>query len=215
MLQNGGRLMRELVAQCADEGAGVHGGLKAFTADVAYYDEHGIVFERRDLEKVASNTVGGQVGAFEHEVAIGWQLRGNEQGLNAARGFDFCGGALLVLTDVNEAVQDDGDDATEEDEVGDSAGVVLDRSEVIAMRHEVWREPVAAGNEVEQDVDGVGGGCQEEREQHDASFRTSTAPCAPEHDDNDGAEEELRDEREISERLLKMEHGSDGQQKYS
>ena len=118
-------------------------------------------------------------------------MRGDEQGLDAAGGFDFCGGALLLLTDVNEAVEDDGDQAAEKDEVGDGAGAEFDGANMILVRGEDRRgiRRTATGGKVEQDIDGVGRRGQKEWNQHDAGFEASAAPCTPEHDDDQTAEE--------------------------
>ena len=138
VLEDRGRVVRKLVAQRADQGAGIHGRLQAFAADVADDDEQGVVFERQHLEEVAAHAVDGQIGAFEHEVLIRRKLRGNEQRLHAARGRDLGGGALLVLADADEAVENDGDEAAEEDGVGDGAGAELDGTEMEAVRSELF-----------------------------------------------------------------------------
>ena len=68
--QNSGWIVGGLVAQSANEGAGVHSGLEAFAADVSYDDEHGLVFQWQCLEEVSTNAIGWQVGALEDEVFI-------------------------------------------------------------------------------------------------------------------------------------------------
>ena len=152
MVENSTGVVGELVAQGSDEGAGIHSSLQALAADVAHHDEERLVFERQDLEEVSADTVDGQVGALKHEVAGGRQLRRNQQGLDAACGGDFGVGALLLLTDMDESVENHSDEAGEKDRIGDCAGAKLDWSEMKAVVSELLGEPMDAGRVVEDRV---------------------------------------------------------------
>ena len=91
MRKHCGRIMRELVAQSADQAAGVHGGLQAFAADVTDDDQHGFIFERKSLEEIPAYTVDRQIGAVQGEDLVRRQLRRDEHSLDAASGLDLSG----------------------------------------------------------------------------------------------------------------------------
>src|SRR6185369_116742 len=103
--------------------------------------------QREHLKEISTDAIDGEVRTFQHEVAVRWELRGNEHRLHAARGFDFGSGALLFLADVYKAVKDNGDKTSEKDRVVDSAGAELDWPEMRMSRSEPLRDPVFASGE--------------------------------------------------------------------
>ena len=86
VVEDSGGVVGKLIAQRAHQGAGIHGSLQALAAHVAHHDQQRVVFERQDLEEVSADAVDGQIGALKHEVAVGGQVGGDKQGLDAARG---------------------------------------------------------------------------------------------------------------------------------
>ena len=123
MVEDRRGIVRDFIAQSAHKGAGIHRCLQTFTAaHIADDDEEGIVFEREHLKEISTDAVGGQVSALKHEVMVRRQLRGDEHGLHAARGFNLRGGALLFLADVDKPVEDYGNETGEKDRIVDGAG---------------------------------------------------------------------------------------------
>ena len=107
MIEYGAGVVRELVAQRADQGARVHGRLQALATHISNDNEQRVVLQRQDLEEVATDAVDWQIGALEHEVLVGRKLRGNEQRLYAACGCNLRGGALFDFTDANKPEEND------------------------------------------------------------------------------------------------------------
>ena len=215
VIEHCARIVRQLVAQGAHQGARIHGRLQALAADVADHNEERIVLQRQDLKEVAADAVDGQVGALKHEILVGRKLGGNQQSLYAAGGGDLGGGALLDLTDANEAVEDDGNQAGEKDDVGDGAGVKCDGTEMEVMRSELFGQPVAARGVVDNGVGRVGDGGEEEGEEHDAGFLATAAPGAEEQHADEGAEDDFSGNRENLVDLFPAGNGEDRQKEYA
>ena len=214
IVEHGRGIVRELVAQRADQCAGVHGCLQALAAYVSNYDQHRVVLEREYLKEIATDTVGGQIRALKHEVVIRRQLGGNEHGLNTACSFNLSGGALFVLADVDEAIEDHGQQAGKEDSIGRSADGKRDGAEVNVVKDESFGDPMLAGEVIENSVGRICRGRKEEGQQHDAGIRAAFAPGAEEQDCYEGAENNFRGDGKIFVDLLEMDQVKEGHQHY-
>ena len=139
-------------------------------------------------------------------------MRRDKQGLHTAGGLDFRGGALLLLADANEAVENHGDQTAEKDQIRHSTELVFDGPEVIVPGGKAGRKPVSVRCKVEQDVDRVRR-CREEKwQEHHAGFSTATQPGTEEHDSYQAAEDKLRCQRDVFEGSFEMQHGCKGQE---
>ena len=210
MIEHRGRIVGELVAQRAHQGARIHRCLQAFTADVADHNEQRIVFQRQHLEEVAAHSIDGQVGAFEHEVAIRRKLGGNEQRLHAARSRDFSGRALFFLADADETVEYDRDETAEEDGVGDRPGAELNGTEMEAVRGELFRKDVEFCEIVDDGVGRIGRCGEEERPQHDAGLALPAAPGMEKQETDETAERDFGRNRENVGEFREWQHRDQG-----
>ena len=115
---------------------------------------------------------------------------------------DQVGGALLLLADVDETIEDDGDEAAQEEQIGERAGAELEGTEMETVGGEALGEPVLRCRIVENGVDGVRHGGQEERREHDASFNAAPTPGAEEQGHDQSAEDDLRGDGGVAIELL-------------